>query len=247
MFKITIIGESCNDVFIYGDIERLCPEAPVPIFKPKKTQMNKGMLGNIEENIKSIDKNFVIKSYTQKNLITKTRLVEEKSNHMIVRIDEGENFKTENIIFDEHILLDIQNSDIVIVSDYDKGFLSIEDLEKIGKLSNLSILDSKKKLVDNIVSKFTFVKLNEIEFSNNKHLTYTENIITTLGSKGVKYQDKVYPQEFPKETIDVSGAGDTFVAAFIIKFFKTQDIYKSIKFANEMSSIVVTKRGVSTP
>jgi sugar/nucleoside kinase (ribokinase family) len=43
----------------------------------------------------------------------------------------------------------------------------------------------------------------------------------------------------------VSGAGDTFVAALAFKYSETRDIIDSIKFANEMASIVVTKRGVS--
>ena len=32
--NILVIGDSCKDVFIYGDIERISPEAPVPVFKP---------------------------------------------------------------------------------------------------------------------------------------------------------------------------------------------------------------------
>ena len=51
----------------------------------------------------------------------------------------------------------------------------------------------------------------------------------------------------PLETIDVSGAGDTFTASFIVKFFETRNVDKSIEFANEMSSIVVSKKGVVTP
>jgi sugar/nucleoside kinase (ribokinase family) len=45
----------------------------------------------------------------------------------------------------------------------------------------------------------------------------------------------------------VSGAGDTFLAAFVTKYLETQDVNISITFANEMSAIVVSKRGVSTP
>ena len=34
--KILVIGDSCKDVFIYGTANRLCPEAPVPVFIPKR-------------------------------------------------------------------------------------------------------------------------------------------------------------------------------------------------------------------
>jgi sugar/nucleoside kinase (ribokinase family) len=37
------------------------------------------------------------------------------------------------------------------------------------------------------------------------------------------------------------------VASFITKIYETDDISDSIKFANEMASIVVSKRGVATP
>ena len=59
--------------------------------------------------------------------------------------------------------------------------------------------------------------------------------------------DTVYPSVNPKETIDVSGAGDTFTASFTLKYLETRDINESITFANEMASIVVSKRGVVTP
>ena len=48
------------------------------------------------------------------------------------------------------------------------------------------------------------------------------------------------------ETTDVSGAGDTFVAAFAYKYLKTKNIAESIIYANLCASIVVTKKGVST-
>jgi ribokinase len=69
----------------------------------------------------------------------------------------------------------------------------------------------------------------------------------TLGSKGAKYMNNVYPSPDPRETIDVSGAGDTFTASFTVKYLETKDVEKSIIYANKMASIVVQKRGVSVP
>jgi sugar/nucleoside kinase (ribokinase family) len=59
--------------------------------------------------------------------------------------------------------------------------------------------------------------------------------------------DNIYPSPDPRETIDVSGAGDTFTASFTVKYLETKNIEKSIIYANEMASIVVQKRGVSVP
>ena len=41
--SILVIGDSCIDIFIYGDIDRVCPEAPVPVFKPTSQTENPGM------------------------------------------------------------------------------------------------------------------------------------------------------------------------------------------------------------
>jgi hypothetical protein len=164
---------------------------------------------------------------------------------MIVRIDEGELNKCTPI--NQINEVDIKNSDIVIVSDYNKGFLSLQDIKYIGKCAKLSILDSKKKLIDDVVGAYTFVKLNKSEYNNNSHLTYTDNIVVTMGSDGALFQNNLFKSPNPSETIDVSGAGDTFVAAFILKFYKTNNVQKSIEYANKMASIVVSKRGVATP
>jgi sugar/nucleoside kinase (ribokinase family) len=137
-------------------------------------------------------------------------------------------------------------ADIVIVSDYNKGFLGDADLKEIARKSKLSILDSKRKLTNDIIKDFTFVKLNESENKNNPNLT-TDNIIVTLGKKGALYNGILYESPNPQDTIDVSGAGDTFTAAFIVKFYETLEESYSIRFANEKASEVVSKRGVVTP
>ncbi len=116
----------------------------------------------------------------------------------------------------------------------------------VGKLSKLSILDSKRILTNEVIKPFSFIKLNESEFNNNHNLNH-KGIIVTLGSKGALYNSKIYPSPLPQDTIGVSGAGDTFTAAFIVKYHKTQNISSSIKFANEKSSEVVSRRGVVTP
>jgi sugar/nucleoside kinase (ribokinase family) len=52
---------------------------------------------------------------------------------------------------------------------------------------------------------------------------------------------------YPQDTIDVSGAGDTFTSAFIVKYFQLQDENTAIKFANRKAAEVVSKRGVVVP
>ena len=53
--KILVIGDSCKDVFIYGKVNRLCPEAPVPVFIPQRKTETGGMAANVYENIESLE------------------------------------------------------------------------------------------------------------------------------------------------------------------------------------------------
>lgn len=248
MIKIFVIGEKCIDQFVYGEVNRLSPEAPIPVLIPKNTITNDGMAANVVKNLESISNgDLEVESCHQKNMIFKTRYVEKKSNYPFIRIDENEE-NVERVELNDELLSKIINSDAVIVSDYDKGFLSETDLQTIAELSKFCVLDSKKKLCRETILLFDFVKLNESEFN----LNYTDDdmllgkIIVTLGSKGSKYKGISYPSDNPQETVDVSGAGDTFVAAFTKKYIDTRDVDIAITFANKMASKVVSKRGVST-
>jgi D-beta-D-heptose 7-phosphate kinase/D-beta-D-heptose 1-phosphate adenosyltransferase len=245
--KILVFGELCQDKFVYGSSKRLSPEAPVPVFVPEREEVNPGMAGNVVQNLKSIC-DCDVKLYSQKTEITKTRFVDDKSNHMFLRIDEGES-NIDSFELTEQIIKEISQSDFVIVSDYDKGFLSSNDIIMIGKSAKLSIIDAKKKLSREIIDSFTFVKLNENEWKNNEELVegFEEKLLITLGIRGCQWHGDIFSSVNPKVTMDVSGAGDTFTASFISKYYLTNNIKESIQFANQMASIVVSKRGVQTP
>jgi len=250
MEKILVIGELGTDVYVYGEVNRLSPEAPIPVLNPVRTVLNDGMAGNVVRNINVLSPSSEILHWHQTEKITKTRYVHEKSNQMILRVDEGELYGIGPIGFLSPEMKDtISQSDMVIISDYNKGYLTEEKINEIAEYSKLCIVDTKKKLTETILQNITFIKLNEIEYKNNQSLVEgnSEKFIITLGSKGAKHLDKIYPSTNPQETIDVSGAGDTFVAAFSLMFLKTKSISESIIFANEVCADVVNKKGVSLP
>jgi D-beta-D-heptose 7-phosphate kinase/D-beta-D-heptose 1-phosphate adenosyltransferase len=245
---ITIIGELCRDVFKYGNVTRLCPEAPVPVLTDVYKEINWGMAGNVQENLLAHNPNLNVNLIHQKNTIRKIRYLDDKTNHMFLRVDEGEE-DIDTLALTPEKIKQISESDLVIVSDYNKGFLNEEVLIQIGKLSKLSIIDTKKTISEDLIDSFTFIKLNEHEYQRNKNISdkNKDKFIITLGMNGAKHNDTIYPSPSPKQTIDVSGAGDTFTAFFSLKYFETKNISESITFANQMASIVVSKRGVTTP
>ena len=69
-------------------------------------------------------------------------------------------------------------------------------------------------------------------------------MIVTGGSKGCVHYGKHYPvDDVPVK--DVSGAGDTFLAALAVHYTHKEDISKAIKFANKCASQVCRKKGTS--
>jgi D-beta-D-heptose 7-phosphate kinase/D-beta-D-heptose 1-phosphate adenosyltransferase len=248
MKKILVIGDRCTDRFVYGECKRLCPEAPVPVFIPTHTVENGGMAENVARNLQAIAKDYEVIIEFQPNLITKTRYVDVKSNHMFLRVDEGEK-GVKPLVVDENIKRSIREAEAVIVSDYNKGFISLDVINYVAENAKMTFVDSKKKLPVSLIEKLTFIKMNETEYESyeNSLVKVLNKVIITLGSKGARYRETLYPTPCPKETIDVSGAGDTFLAAFTYYYLETRTESASIRYANEMSAKVVSKKGVVTP
>lgn len=244
--KILVIGDSCTDVFIYGRCERLNPEAPIPVFEPTKTITNQGMAGNVVANLNKlgVEKVELITNHEQ---ITKTRYVEYKSNQMLLRVDSND--KVQNSFDIKKV--DFDSYDAVVVADYDKGFLTNEDIKLIGEKSKLSFIDTKKTIDLENFEGFSFVKMNEVEWERCQRYgaTYEEwkdNLIVTMSERGCMYKEKRYSVDNSVEVRDLSGAGDTWMASFAWKYTQTKNVDESIELANKNATLVVQKRGVST-
>jgi D-beta-D-heptose 7-phosphate kinase/D-beta-D-heptose 1-phosphate adenosyltransferase len=240
MKSILVIGESSKDVFVYCDALRLCPDVPVPVLNIKDQSENPGMAKNVHRNIQSLIKDCQILTNSNWYNVTKTRYVHENSNHMFFRVDtlhEISRIDMNKIDYDY---------EIIVISDYDKGFLKKEDIEEIcSKHSNVFI--DTKKILGSWAEKARFIKINDFEYKNSENYiteTLSNKIIHTVGSDGCEFCGVNYPVD-KVEVKDVSGAGDTFMAGLVVKYFETKDIEESIKFANKCASKVVRQKGVT--
>ena len=253
--KILVIGDSCTDVFIYGDIIRLTPEAPVPVFNPRRSVKNDGMAKNVSNNVEALD--VTIHTITNKNSIKKVRYVDHKSNQLVLRVDEHDYCDR----IDSDTLGGIENNfckpyftekvkvDAIIISDYCKGFLHEDDIKWICDNNKNVFVDTKKKLGE-WVENCTYLKINSLEYENNEeflneYYAIMDKTIVTKGNEGCLFQGKIYPTE-DVQVKDISGAGDTFIAGLVVKYLKSNDIEKAIDFAQKCTKIVVQKHGVST-
>lgn len=246
--RFLVVGEACTDVFVYGKCERLSPEAPVPVFQPISQINNRGMAGNVVDNLKAImsqnKTEAICDEWLSSGLITKTRYVDKKSNHIFLRVDSDDT--SPPFRFTPHFASSLIQADVIIVSDYDKGYLDKNALLKIADAPGVCLLDTKKRLDKNILDAYDFIKLNEYEAEKSADIIkqYPKKVIVTMGGVGTSYDSNIFPVE-QVETIDVSGAGDTFMSALAFEYARTYNIESAIQFANKMASIVVRKRGVS--
>ena len=242
MSRILVIGERCTDIFVYGISKRKSPEGNGPVFVPISETYGLGMAGNTANNLMAMGLD--VDTYFDKGTITKTRYVNQDTNELYLRLDEND--ITNRIdIFD---LPDLTKYDVVVISDYCKGFLTEEDIAKIASLHSLVILDTKKKLGD-WCKDITFIKVNRQEFQNNfgvikEHDWLFDKIICTLDRGGAMYKTQTF-KITPIDSADVSGAGDTFVAGFVARYLDSEDIEVSIDWANYCAGEVVKKKGVS--
>ena len=243
-YKVLVIGEVCTDIFRYGITSRKSPEGNGPVFLPidELKVWGKGMAGNTASNLQSMG--LVVDTYFDKGMITKTRYVNSDTNELYLRVDEND---TTNRI-DIYDLPDLKKYDAVIISDYCKGFLTEEDIDKIASMAKFTILDTKKILGD-WCKNISFIKVNRNEAYNNRDIIYQnkwleDKLIITLDGIGACYKDKVISTEYV-ENADVSGAGDTFVAGFIARYLDSNNVEESIDWANYCAGEVVKEKGVS--
>lgn len=240
-YNILLIGDNCLDIYQYGTIDRISPEAPVPVFTFKYEEQRPGMAHNVMKNFDALGCGITF--YTDDKTSTKTRLIDQRSKQHIVRIDNDVTADPVPIEFIEKEKL--LEYDAVVISDYCKGAVEYNLIKWLRQeFAGPIFVDTKKHDLAQIDG--CFVKVNELEYSRMTSLPSQEYLIVTRGDKGVTWNGNTYSAE-SVEVADVCGAGDTFLAALAYQFLTTKDIDSSIKFAIRASAVTVQHIGVYSP
>lgn len=236
-FKILLIGDDCKDIYQYGTIDRLSPEAPVPVFVPTYTEERDGMAGNVFNNLEALGCHV---NYLHGETSTKTRIIDARSKQQIVRIDND--IKSTPMTFETAIP---NVYDAIVISDYNKGTISYELMEEIIATVKCPVfIDTKKTDLERLQG--AWVKINELEYSKLK--SECTGLIVTRGDKGATVIHHDVECSAPKvEVADVTGAGDTFLAAFAFQYINTTNLLQSIRFAIAASAVTVQHIGVYAP
>jgi bifunctional ADP-heptose synthase (sugar kinase/adenylyltransferase) len=235
-FNILVVGDSCTDIYQYGIIDKLSPEAPVPIFKKVQEEVREGMASNVRNNLTALGCNVHLLTGDRS---TKTRLIDTKSKQHIVRIDDDVYSKALDSIPGYYY-------DAIVFSDYDKGFVSYDLItDTIRRFKGPVFVDTKKKDLARIGR--AIIKINAKEYEEAETLPgdYSDLIVTS-GDKGATWCGNYFPAPVV-EVSDVCGAGDTFLASLVFKYLETNSINQSIPYAIKAAAITVRHLGVYAP
>ncbi len=163
---VLVIGDVMLDAYIWGDVERISPEAPVPIVSVKKRENRLGGAANVALNLKALgatpvlcsvigrderSADFVqllndsgltsdslVRSNTRKTT-TKFRII--GNNVQLLRVDdeitEDINTKEQDELLNNiRLLIENGQADVILFQDYDKGVITPELIEKVVQLAN---------------------------------------------------------------------------------------------------------------
>jgi D-beta-D-heptose 7-phosphate kinase/D-beta-D-heptose 1-phosphate adenosyltransferase len=236
-FKILLLGDNCTDVYKYGTVDRISPEAPVPVFKFSYQIDKPGMAGNVSENLKALGCNV---NFLKGETSIKTRLIDIRSKQQIVRIDND--VISKSIEFETEIPAVY---DAIVISDYNKGTISYELVEEIIKTVKCPVFIDTKK-TDLARFNGAYIKINALEKSLATTLPESKWLIVTYGEKGAVWNGWAHGAR-TVEVADVCGAGDTFLSALVYEYLNTNNMNKAMGFAIDASAVTIQHTGVYAP
>ncbi len=192
--------------------------------------------------------------------IQKTRIIGE--NQQIVRLDYEKFYQA---IEEDIREIDLTNFNYVIISDYGKGFCSKEICQTLISNQHLKVIvDPKGKdwrkyygaflitpnfkefqeyFNDTFENETDLITKKAKEIIEDLNLTY---LVVTRSEKGISVMGKneaYHFNTFAKEVFDVTGAGDTVVAALTVFLNEGRKIEDAVKLANYAAGIAVSKIG----
>ncbi len=297
--KVLVIGDLMLDTYLIGDSTRISPEAPVPVVKIEETKQVLGGAGNVarairhlggkatiigivgedmpakemedlfhKENVKS---RLFASAFRQTTI--KTRVLAR--GQQMLRMDTESNAPLTKEEFEKVYRLiekELANHDVVLLSDYAKGFVTKEltdflrDYKK--NVKDIKIFADPKPDNKEFYKDFYCLTPNQKESSEltNTRLETLDEIekagkklcdelnlnflLTTLGAQGMalfsKNSEVIHIPTEAKQVFDVTGAGDTVIATLALAVSVGLDEVEACMLANRAAGIVVGKIGSAT-
>lgn len=296
--EILVIGDIMLDRYCWGTVNRISPEAPVPVVRLDSTTVTAGGAANVAANIaglgmmpnlvgivgndddgRSFEMVLTDSNISKVNLITldgrsttvKTRIVAH--GQQIARIDQETdkalNADQETTVL-ERIFQLIASSRVVVISDYAKGFLTDRVLSQIiekarshsipvlvdpkgkrySKYKGAAILTPNKREAadacslddneENVVDRAGEMLLRDLGL---------DALLITQGEEGMTLFEKQRPPKHmstqARQVYDVTGAGDTVIAAMAVGLASGRSFAEAAALANSAAGLAVEKVGTT--
>ena len=298
--RILVLGDLLLDEFIWGTVERISPEAPVPVVWVDRESVMPGGAANVACNVRALGGQVRLFGVTGRDsggerltremeargisteeilidsdrpTTTKTRVIAH--HQQVVRIDREKIHRIKKPLIDRFV--DLARSAIpqvegVVIEDYGKGLISADLLRPIVGLAKrhkkVITVDPKQEHFSTYRG-VTALTPNKKEaalaagmpITDGKSLLRAgerilkrlkpEALLVTLGEEGMClfYREGNSPVKIPtvaREVFDVSGAGDTVIAAFTLARAAGASFLEAASIANAAAGVVVGKVGVAT-
>ncbi len=289
---ILVLGDVMLDRYLWGNVDRISPEAPVPVVAVKRETSCLGGAGNVSRNLQSLGASVLLvgvvgedeagswikhNAPSDRGILTdpqrptsiKTRVIAH--HQQVVRVDQ-ERIEpiSDGIRSDIVSLVRHESYDGLLISDYNKGLISPGLMKKILTTAQeraIPVFADPKVKNFRLFSPVTLITPNhdeaeqivhqacetdtEVERAGARILTRIDAryLIIKRGEKGMTVFGKGRIFHIPtvaKEVYDVTGAGDTVIAAAGLSLLSGATIQEAAWLANAAAGIVVGKIGTAT-
>ncbi len=297
--KVLVVGDVMLDRYWWGSVNRISPEAPVPVVHLKETSLAAGGAANVAVNIagltakpllvgvigddeeaelfphllnnSKISADYLIRLPNHQTTV-KTRVVAH--SQQVVRIDQESKLNLTKLEEDniwEKIKALTEKVDLILLSDYNKGFLTERLIKRLittaSECNKFVLVDPKGKnyhkyqgatiLTPNLKEITEACGLDESESNlveqSGKQLLATlglKALLITQGEEGMllleKNKKSVHLTARARKVYDVTGAGDTVIATLAVAIGAGYSFAESSNAANVAAGIVVEEVGTST-
>jgi D-glycero-beta-D-manno-heptose-7-phosphate kinase len=296
--KVLVVGDVMIDAYYFGKVERISPEAPVPVVAVEKKENRLGGAANVAMNLVALGAKPVVCSVVgddqeghdlidlfhqngvgtdgivkSKDRITTVKLRVISQATQMLRIDSEHTKPVNSIESDElvkriHELLN--DSDVLIFEDYDKGVLTQENIRQIteeAKKKGIPVVVDPKKRNFNFYKGADLFKPNlkelkeglKADFDDEDKRAFEDsitamiqkmelkNVMVTMSERGVMITDGKKFHYIPahiRKIADVSGAGDTVISVAALCFALNLKIEQAAELSNLAGGLVCEEVGV---
>ncbi len=290
--RVLVVGDVMLDRYWFGDVHRISPEAPVPVLKVDRVDERPGGAANVARNIASLgahatllsvvgddeagsclekllaqhsNLNAILHRDVSVSTIIKLRAIARQQQLLRIDFETPPSHEVLNAAL-EDFHAQLQQADVVILSDYGKGGLA-----HIAQMIAWARAAGKPVLVDPKGSDYeryrgaTLLTPNRSEFrdvagswANDAELNSKaeqlrvalglEALLVTRSEEGMSLYEAHGISHEPaqcREVFDVSGAGDTVIATLAVMLATGAALADAMHIANRAAGIVVGKLGTA--